>query len=418
MKPEQPMGTPSSAGHPDIAILGLTQTKRTSGYGGAPVVVVNLANALAERGFRVLLFVFASRSSDALPFAIAPSVQIELVCGRSRLLLMLRLWAALLRLRPGVLLAASNRANRLGAMLKRVPGLRFRFWPMLQHSLTAEIGGWSRARQARRLRRWRGILRRSEGAIAVSRGVADELIGLTGVGADRVQVIYNPVVTDEFNKLAAAPSQHPWFQDTGPGVVLGVGRLTAQKDFATLIRAFATLRRQRPCRLMILGEGPQRASLRELCARLGVDAEVAMPGFVENPLPYMRDARLLVMSSTWEGFGNVLVEAMFCGTPVVSTDCPQGPREVLDEGRFGRLVPVADADAMARAMLETWDDPADRAALQRRAALFSADGACDRYQAILGLGSPSRGHPSEDLPADSLEDSPGPGSMDDQGTVL
>jgi glycosyltransferase involved in cell wall biosynthesis len=184
--------------------------------------------------------------------------------------------------------------------------------------------------------------------------------------------------------LAERPA-HPWLTAGGPPVVLGVGRLTAQKDFATLIGAFALVRKRRSARLLIIGEGEERARLLGLVSLLGLRDSVDLPGFEPNPLPSMRAAHLLVMSSTWEGFGNVLVEALYCGTPVVSTDCPHGPREILADGDYGRLVPVRDREALAVAILDTLDEAPDRQKLQRRAADFSVERSGDRYRETLGL---------------------------------
>jgi glycosyltransferase involved in cell wall biosynthesis len=169
-----------------------------------------------------------------------------------------------------------------------------------------------------------------------------------------------------------------------PPVILAVGRLTLQKDFPTLIRAFARLRARRSARLVILGEGELRDELEALVAELGLTADVALPGFVDNPFSWMRGSALFVLSSAWEGFGNVLVEAMACGTPVVSTDCPSGPAEILENGKWGRLAAVGDAEALARAIAEALDDP-NPPDVRARAAFFSVERSVDAYLAILGV---------------------------------
>jgi glycosyltransferase involved in cell wall biosynthesis len=166
-------------------------------------------------------------------------------------------------------------------------------------------------------------------------------------------------------------------------VILGAGRLTAQKDFPTLIRAFALARAAQPMRLILLGEGELREPLRALAADLGIAAQVDLPGFVENPYAFMSRAHVFVLSSAWEGFGLVLVEAMACGTPVVSTDCPAGPAEILMGGRFGRLVPVGDAGAMAEAIRATLADPLPADRLRSRAGDFSLEKIGDEYFELL-----------------------------------
>ena len=180
---------------------------------------------------------------------------------------------------------------------------------------------------------------------------------------------------------------HPWFAPGSPPVVLGIGRLTTQKDFPTLLKAFAQVRAVRKARLMILGEGRDRQALEVLARELGVASDVDLPGFVLNPFPYMVRASLLVLSSAWEGLPGVLIEAMACGCPVVSTDCPSGPSEILDGGAYGPLVPVGDDGALAKAILSVLEMPPDPERLRARAALFSVERATDQYlQVLLELG--------------------------------
>jgi glycosyltransferase involved in cell wall biosynthesis len=165
--------------------------------------------------------------------------------------------------------------------------------------------------------------------------------------------------------------------------VLGAGRLTAQKDFATLLSAFALAKERQPLRLIILGEGELRDPLQALASELGVAPEVRFPGFVENPYAFMSRSRVFVLSSAWEGFGLVLVEAMACGTPVVSTDCPAGPAEILEGGKYGRLVPVGDAIALAEAILATLAGPIPADVLRRRADDFSLEKIGAEYLRVL-----------------------------------
>ncbi len=190
---------------------------------------------------------------------------------------------------------------------------------------------------------------RADAVVATSQGVAQDLYRVGRLPRERIQVVYNPVIDSTFRKRCATPAIHPWFDDSLP-IILGVGRLTAQKDFTTLLKAFALVKRGRPARLMILGEGEERPRLERLAQELGVAADVDMPGFVDNPYPYMARAAAFVLSSRWEGLPNVLIEALACGTRVISTDCPSGPAEILDRGRYGQLVPVGEPEAMARAM--------------------------------------------------------------------
>lgn len=226
----------------------------------------------------------------------------------------------------------------------------------------------------------------AHGIVAISQGVAEDLTTLLNLPPDKVTVIYNPIFTPDLLDQAKEPVEHPWFEKRRLPVVLSVGRLAYEKDFPTLMRAFALVRQNRPVRLVILGEGKERENLEQLAEKLGIQNDISMPGFVENPYAFMSRASVFVLSSAWEGFGNVVAEALACGCPVVATDCRSGPREILDNGRYGRLVPVGDHEAMAKAILEALENPdypADREARLQRAMEFSVDVAVERYLKVL-----------------------------------
>ena len=204
-----------------------------------------------------------------------------------------------------------------------------------------------------------------------------------GVPADRVHTIYNPVVSANPVRDADRPAGHPWLDEPGPQVVLAAGRLNKQKDFPTLLAAFAKLLVHRPARLIVLGKGRLRPMLTAQARELRIAEHVDFPGFVENPCTFMAKASLFVLSSRHEGLGTVLIEAMACGCPVVSTDCRFGPDEILEDGRWGELVPVGDPVSLAKAMKRTLDMPPGRDALRKRAAFFSMERAVGRYEELL-----------------------------------
>lgn len=191
---------------------------------------------------------------------------------------------------------------------------------------------------------------RAHAVIAPSRGVADDLARAAGIARDSIQVIYNPVISAGLAARAKDPASHPWLCDRNIPVIVGIGRLTRQKDFGTLIRAFALIRKLRRSRLLILGEGEDREALEVLSGELGVAQDVCLPGFLRNPYAVLSRAALFVLSSRWEGLPGVLIEALACGAKVVATDCPSGPREILDNGAYGELVPIEDELSLARAM--------------------------------------------------------------------
>ena len=224
---------------------------------------------------------------------------------------------------------------------------------------------------------------RADGIAAVSGGVAHSLASLAGLPQDRVSVIHNPV-----RPASAAEGRQPctaaleWASHGGPRLI-AVGSLKPAKNLALLLEAFALVRQHIGARLLILGDGPLRGELAALVCQLGLDGAVDMPGHVPNPHPYLAKADVLVLSSAWEGFGNVIVEALACGTPVVSTDCPSGPGEILEDGRYGKLVPVGDAQALARAIAASLVEDHDKTALIRRSQDFSVAKAADRYLELL-----------------------------------
>jgi glycosyltransferase involved in cell wall biosynthesis len=223
----------------------------------------------------------------------------------------------------------------------------------------------------------------ADAIIAVSDGVAADLSRLARLPRNRITTIFNAVDVNRIRELASAPITDAWFAEGAPPVLLAVGRLAPQKDYGTLLRAFALVRSHCGLRLVILGEGPERDRLQDEATALGIAADVKMPGAVANPFPYMATARLFVMSSAWEGLPNVLMEALACGCPIVSTDCLSGPREILDGGSFGELVPVGDHTALAEAILRALASSVDRSRLQARAQSFSVDRVADRYFDVL-----------------------------------
>lgn len=229
----------------------------------------------------------------------------------------------------------------------------------------------------------RNLFQIADGVIAVSDGVASDIAQLTNTPEARVTTILNPVVRPQMLDLAKAPAPHPWLGDDGPPVILAAGKMKPQKDFPMLLKAFARLRGKRPARLIILGEGAGLPDLETLAEELGLRGDVDFPGYVQNPFAYYRHAAVFVLSSAWEGLPNVLIEAMACGCPVVSTDCPSGPSEILDGGRFGALVPVGDEAALATAIAETLDQKVTRESPADYAQRFSFDRVVDHYESLL-----------------------------------
>lgn len=349
--------------------------------GGAERVMVTLAGEFSRVGLRVSL-VLSSAEGPCLPLV---SSEVRIVnLGHRRVLRSLpRLIRYLRQERPSVMLSAMTHANVAALWAKRIAGVDTRMVLTERNTLSRASRSSRMIRQrlmpyaARRFYPW------ADDIVAVSRGVADDLAEVTGLPRVRIAVIYNPLVSDSLRKRAEQAPSHSWFEAKEPPVVLGVGRLAPQKDFATLVRAFAKVRAARRPRLMILGEGTERAALERLVATLGLGERVRMPGFVENPLAYMARAAVVVLSSAWEGFPGVLVEAMACGTPVISTDCPSGPAEILEHGKHGLLVPVGDVDALAAGITSTLETRPSSEHLKRRAGAFGVRESVEAYLRLL-----------------------------------
>ena len=348
--------------------------------GGAERVMLDLATGFLERGICVDL-VLVKAEGDYLGQVPIGLRLVDLNSHRAAASLM-KLVGYVRRERPTVLLATLAEANVIALVAKLLLGGRLRVVTRIANTFSEEFAtGSFKHRLALRL--LKALFPVGDGIVAVSQGVADDLIELHPAIASRVTTIYNPVARAEIVKQSVAPVNHTWFETDNAPVVLSVGRLTKVKDHATLLRAFAEVLRSRQARLVILGEGAERENLLELAARLGVSQHVDLPGFKVNPFAYMSRAKVFALSSRYEGFPNVLVQAMACGTPVVSTDCRSGPTEILEDGRWGQLVPVGDWQSMAEAIMKTLDNPISSDRLISRASVYSADASIDRYLEVL-----------------------------------
>lgn len=364
-------------------------------YGSREVAFLQLIKRLLDEGSHVDVLV--AGAEPWLRTALDPRARIEDVsrwwmgCGPLRLPHLLRAYLSapavagyLRRARPDVLFATSippNLASLGGHALAKTPTAI-----VLRQSNVVRLTEADRyAGVRRRPRDWilPRLYRRADAIIAVSAGVADNL-RLLGAGKDsRIVVVPNGVALDRIDSKAAEPVDHPWLQGGAEPVLVAIGRLVPKKDYPTLLEALYLVRRSVPARLIILGDGPERGRLESLARKLGIEQHVSMPGFRGNPFAYLAQANLYVLSSISEGMPSAMIEALACGCPVVGTDCPSGPSEILDNGRYGALVPVGDTKALAAAMLEALKQPPDRARLRARAAEFSVQACVDRYMKVL-----------------------------------
>jgi glycosyltransferase involved in cell wall biosynthesis len=350
---------------------------------GVERVNVTLAQALAARGIDVDVVV-ASGNGPYFGELNGKARLVDLAVGRT--FASVAPLARYLRLeQPAVMVSAPDSGSIVALLARRLARVDTRMvtvtHAVLSRSLKFKPGLHRRA--------FPHLLRRlyatADALVAVSDWVADDLAQIARLPRSRIEVIANPVVHEGLLAQTGDGAGHPWLQSRSAPVILSVGRLNGEKNYADLLRAFARLRRERQARLIILGEGAERAHLVRLAADLGVTDDVSLPGFVSNPYGYMARAHLLASSSRYEALPTVLIEALACGCPIVATDCPGGVREILDGGRWGRLVPMGDHEAMKDAMLRTLDDPPSPERLRRRAMEFHVDRIVDRYLRVLDV---------------------------------
>lgn len=319
--------------------------------GGAERAMLKLAGGIASRGFKVDLVLARAKG----PYLAEVPTSVNLIDLKARrLMTSLPALIRYIRCEQPVAMLSALQANIIALVAKKLARVPTRLIVSERNMLSqkARHSGWDlRTRFTPFLARC--IYPQADGIVAVTKGVADDLTQITGIPRERICVIYNPIVTPEFQEKTQTPLDHPWFKTGEPPVILAVGRLTKQKDYPTLIRAFAQVRKNRVVRLLILGEGEERPILEALVKELGVEEDVNMPGFVVNPYHFMVRAAVFVLSSRWEGLPGVLIEALYCGAPLVATDCPTGPREILSDGKYGLLVPVGDSIALYQAIEKT-----------------------------------------------------------------
>jgi len=353
------------------------------GIGGAERVMLQLAHGFIEAGHPVDLIL--ARAEGPLRSELPPKVRVIDFDTANPLTMLVRLMRYLRAERPKALLSPFEVTSVIAIAAKKITGVSTRVVVRISVHLS----------QNKRPKRWKKILEQfvvsrmyplADGIVTVSQGVAEDLAEYAGIPLDRIKVIFNPVLSDQLIKSAEQPVTHPFFGDRHCPVILGVGRLTEQKDFFTLIKAFDILRKKIPSRLIILGDGEERQHLEELIQGSGLQGLIDLPGFEINPFAFMKRASVFVLSSKWEGLPNVLIQALACGCPVVSTDCLSGPSEILKSGEYGYLVPVGGAQAMAEAMEaalrgdilqppKSWLDQ------------FSLHDVIPQYEAVLGSGS-------------------------------
>jgi glycosyltransferase involved in cell wall biosynthesis len=350
--------------------------------GGAEQVMVTLANGLAERGVRVTLLL--ARCEGPFLTQVDPAVRVVDLNAKKVSGSIFALARYLRRECPAALLSFQTHANLIAIAARSLARVPVRLVVSERSSLTgsgAQTMGFKN-RVVRLLSR--AGYRKADAISVVAEAMVDEVTRLARLPAGRVVCIPNPIITPAMPKLADEPTDHPFARRPGPPLIVSAGRLAPEKDFPTLLRAFAILRRQLEAKLLILGEGSSRSVLEALVRELELENDVDLPGFRPNPFPYLKSASLYVLSSKFEGLPGSLIQAMAVGTPVVSTDCRTGPAEILEGGRWGKLVPVGGTEALAAAMLETLESDT-HPDVASRAQFYSLERAISGYSALLGL---------------------------------
>jgi glycosyltransferase involved in cell wall biosynthesis len=395
-----------------VPLSGLPRAKRIAFFlgslpgGGAERIVLDLARAMTYRGQQVDLVL--SRLRGELVSTIPSSVRTIELGSSGRIEFMRTLfrlpsetWRTLIPLmvrkplkkirslpyleryllieRPDILMASTNIPNILAVWASHLARSQTSIILKQDNSVVQAARNTTDSLQLKLpnlVRRWYGS---SHAIVAVSKGVAQELYQLTSVPYQRVHVIYNPIDFDRISALAGMKLDHPWFQPGQPPVLLAAGRLHEQKDYPTLLRAFKLIRAHRTVRLAILGEGRERARLEEMIRDLEIGEDVGLLGFQANPFAYMAKSAVFVLSSAWEGLANVLIEALASGCRVVSTDCRHGPAEILDNGRYGKLVPVGSPEALAGAIGTALEQSPEPEKAKKRASAFGIKGISKKY---------------------------------------
>ena len=376
------MFKPSSIFAKEVSV----QSKRISIFlpslmgGGAERVMVTLANEFVGRGIGVD-FVLAKYEGPYLK-DLDPDIRVINLNASRLAFSLIPLVKYFRKEKPEVMLSALCAANCIAIIARFISGHAFRL-VVSERAVTSVATADNPLLRAKFVQLlMRVSYRKADAIIAVSSGVADDLVQNFKVPRSQINVVYNPVVTDELIELSLMRGTHEWLDCKKIPVVIGIGRLTSQKNFPLLIKAFALLLDRQDARLIILGEGKLKSELENLVRDLGIIEKIYFPGFVSNPFKWLRSASLFVLSSDYEGLPGTLIQAMACGTPVISTDCPSGPKEILENGKWGRLVPLRNTEALSHAMLQTLNE-SEHPNVELRAQFFGVANGVDGYLKLL-----------------------------------
>jgi glycosyltransferase involved in cell wall biosynthesis len=359
----------------------------TSGHSGVDRLIGNLVPQLDVWGVGVDLLKIRGHGPYLEVGSMANVRALDLACSH-----VTGSFPALMRYlrreRPRSMLTDKDRVNRIAILARKLAGGSTRLAVRIGTTVSVNLASRSAFERWQQRTSIRRLYPLADCVLVPSAGVAEDLVQYTGMDPKQVRVVRSPILTANLRDRAREPVDHRWLTEHWAPVILGVGELGHRKDFETLVRAFALVRRRRPCRLIILGRGRKRAALLALAEQLGVAEDVDLPGFHPNPYAFMARADLFVLSSRWEGMPVVLIEALALHTPVVSTDCPSGPREILSGRELGTLVPVGGIEPMAEAIEHWLDADGSEPDFERAVADYRVAASAHTYLDALGISCP------------------------------
>lgn len=354
-----------------------------SGAGGVEKMVMNLVREFARSQNRIDLLVL--RASGPHFSDIPANVNVIQLKAKHTFTAIPEIARYLKRERPNSILVAKDRAARATVIARRLAGVNTHIVVRLGTNLSTALSYRSGVSAWLRTAPMQYIYNQVDKIVAVSQGVADDTIAITKVAPEKVMVIRNPVITNKFIDEANQAAPHPWFEDNRVPVIMGIGRFSVQKDFETLLKAFSIVAQAQDVRLIILGDGKKREELEAQIKALSLHERVLLPGFQNNVSTWLKHCDLFVLSSRWEGSPNALTEALALGIPSVSTRCPSGPDELLENGRYGPLVPMGDEVAMASAMLSVLEKPLDETTLKQAVEEYHVSLSAKKYLETLNI---------------------------------
>jgi len=370
---------PTAPSSPDIVIFG-----HFNAEGGVQRAHANIIKEWVREGYKVEL---ASYRDGVLfyPQELSQVISFVDLKVHNKLMAVFKLWLYLKKTRPSVVISNFHIDNKVLSYLQYLPNTGVQRFVSLRNNYFRSQRR-EHSKHIQKLKEIKRLYKNNHGIICVSEAITKDLQNHIGPDNVNIYTINNGTITPETLELAKKPVEHPWLNNSREfSLLITAGGLRKQKDHITLIDAIAKVRRNNDCRLLILGEGPLRNELTARARELGIEDAIDMPGFVNNPYAWMSRADCFALSSLWEGFPNVLVEALSLGTPLVSTDCPSGPKEILQDGRYGKLVPMSDSEALAKAIERTLNGEIERFDPMEAVEKFTARYASRSYLEVFGF---------------------------------